>query len=333
MLLDPTQSRRLLEHAFEHQYALLAVNADSPAAITDCLISAQEQDAPIIVETSLWQLVGHSFGHGDPVLGVARYLAQLAILANSDRFADVPVLYHTDHIKGPKTFDILEAAIAGQTLQGFQDSVLLRASTISLDSSEYSEEQNIEYVQRLCKFAQDRKLDLTFEMEAGVDDGLTPDDTARKLLEGAEHAYPGYLALWAPGVGTQHGYSADGYPGFSSDNVSRHAAIAQEITGRKIGIALHGSSGLSNADLADAVQAGVTKVNWSSDSLGIRSAAALDYYQTNAEKLARTHPEFKVTAMDNGMNAHISQAYVPWVTERLKTLNASGQGKAFLATL
>ena len=62
MLLSPTQSRAALRCALEHQFAILAVNADSPAAITDCLEAARECDAPIIIETSLWQLTGRSFG-------------------------------------------------------------------------------------------------------------------------------------------------------------------------------------------------------------------------------------------------------------------------------
>src|SRR6185369_6679997 len=49
-----------------------AVNADSHAAITDCLEAARECGAPIIIETSLWQLTGRSFGGGDAILGLAR---------------------------------------------------------------------------------------------------------------------------------------------------------------------------------------------------------------------------------------------------------------------
>src|SRR5690242_18051880 len=101
MLLNPTQARHLLAHALENRYAILAVNADSPAAINDCLEAARRCSAPITIEASLWQLTGHSFGMGDPLLGMARYLSHLEVLANSERYRAVPVLFHTDHIKGP----------------------------------------------------------------------------------------------------------------------------------------------------------------------------------------------------------------------------------------
>src|ERR1700721_632777 len=111
MLLDPLQSRLLIADALEHRYAVLAVNADSPAAITDCLEAARICQSPIIIETSLWQLTGHSFGAGDPILGLGRYMAQIAVLAEAERYRDVPIVFHTDHIKGVHTRRILSSAI------------------------------------------------------------------------------------------------------------------------------------------------------------------------------------------------------------------------------
>src|SRR6187402_3484514 len=122
MLLDPIQARSLLRSGVEQKFAILAVNADSHAAITDCLEAARECDAPLIIETSFWQLTGRSFGAGDPILGLTRYLADLTALGASDRYRGIPVIFHTDHIKGPDTLRILTAAIRG---------VPQRASTIS----------------------------------------------------------------------------------------------------------------------------------------------------------------------------------------------------------
>lgn len=123
MLLSPTQTRQLYQHAVENKYAILAVNADSPAAINDALQVAKELDAPIIIETSLWQLTGHSWGAGDPILGMELYIDFLLGKAETEELAELPIVYHTDHIKGPFTLDILQYAID------------LEASSISLDSS------------------------------------------------------------------------------------------------------------------------------------------------------------------------------------------------------
>jgi fructose/tagatose bisphosphate aldolase len=316
MLLDPDEARVLLTTAARQKFALLAVNADSHAAVTDCLEAARECNAPIIIETSLWQLTGRSFGNGDPILGLARYLADLAALANSERFFDVPVLFHTDHIKGPDTLRILSAAMLA---------VPHRASSISLDSSEMSDQENITTICQLCDIARKASAPLTLEMEAGVDAGITPLDAADCLLGAVETAHPGCIALWAPGVGTQHGLRDEGYP-FSTHAVAAHRKRASEICGRPIGIALHGSSGLGRGDLAAAVAAGVVKVNWSSESLLLRSRAAQEYYATHASELDKSHSRWKAAAMDNGLQQYIAARYVPCVIERIRVLGGAGRG-------
>ncbi len=320
MLLSPEQTRALYQHAATTRYAVLAVNADSPAAIVDCLIAARECNAPIIIETSLWQLTGHSFGAGDALLGIDRYLAELHTLASSDRFRDVPVVYHTDHIKGPATVGILTHAMKK------------RASSISLDSSAMSAEENIETMIRLCEIAAQEGLPLTLEMEAGVDDGVTPLEETRSLFGEVERQMPGRLALWAPGVGTKHGLGND-LGGFSPDAIRAHRELASELAGRPIGIALHGSSGLTEEQLAAGVAAGVAKVNWSSESLLIRSEAAAAFFDQNRERLGKSHPDFKATAMDNGLQQSISAIYVPKVKARIESLNGKGQASDFIKTL
>lgn len=319
MLLSPRQTRALFVHALQHRYAVLAINADSPAAVYDALDAARQCDAPVIIETSLWQLQGRSFGAGDARLGLARYHADLVVLANHPSFRHVPVALHTDHIKGPETLTLLEAAMPVY-------------SSVSLDSSAMTPEQNIATIGRLCTIAASRDLPLTLEMEAGVDAGVTPLEDCDALFGVAEKNHPGYLALWAPGVGTQHGLGTDGYPTFRPTAVAAHQLRATALAGRPIGIALHGSSGLPAASLQAAVQAGVVKVNWSSESLLLRSRAAQGYYATHADALHQSHPAWKATAMDNGVQQAIATTYVPKVMERLMLLGSGGHGAAFVAT-
>lgn len=330
MLLTPTQARQLLLHAFEQRYAVLAVNADSHAAVTDCLEAARLADAPIIIETSLWQIKGQSYGAGDPILGVARYLADLAVLANSERYQHIPVIYHTDHIKGPETMEILKAAIQGINFNYAAQNLKLQASTISLDASDMSEEQNIQYMLQLCQFAVEAEVDVTLEMESAVDDRITPPDETERLIGAVEAKYPGKIALWAPGVGTQHGFtSEDGYAGFQTKTIESNVSLLQKITGRNIGIALHGSTGLSPEKLSAAAKCGVTKVNWSSESLYLRSMAAQQYYREFADKFERKHADWKNTVMDNGVSSFVSEGYVLRVVERIKLLGGEGMASNF----
>jgi fructose-bisphosphate aldolase class II len=328
MLLNPFQARKLFTHALENGYAVLAVNADSPAAVIDCLEAAREAKAPIIIETSLWQLTGRSFGAGNALRGLASYLVQLAHLAGDERYADLPILFHTDHIKGPETLPLLTSAIRGVPIESRDVTVTLSPSTISLDSSEMTEEENIETILALCKVASDAGAGATLEMEAGVDDGLTTSETAKRLLGSVEDRAPGMVWLWAPGLGTRHGLQESSYPEFSVEAVGTQRQLAKEITGRDIGLALHGSSGLSEEKLREAAKAGVVKVNWSSESLLIRSRAAAEYYRTKEKQLQPQNAGFKAAAMDNGVQSFVSEHYLPRVIDRIALLGGAGRAEA-----
>ena len=331
MLLTANQTRLLYERATVGHFAILAVNADSPAAVVDCLEAAKQTQAPIIIETSLWQLTGRSFGLGDPILGLARYLTDLAVLSNSERYKNTPVVFHTDHIKGPETLAILTAAINGIPTNLSDQEQRVFASSLSLDSSELSAEENIEMMCTLCSTAEARSEKATLEMEAGVDKGVTPPSETKGIFGAVEERHPGHLALWAPGVGTQHGLDDGNH--IDSDAIQKHQELATEICSRPIGLALHGSSGLSNDALQAAVQAGTAKVNWSSESLLIRSSLAKRYFETHSEQLSRNHPDFKSTAMDNGLQSFIAEQYIPKVGERIEILGGKSKAPAFMAQL
>ena len=333
MLLNSLQSRALFTHALRHQYAVLAVNADSHACVTDCLEAARECDAPVIIETSLWQLEGHAYGRGDAVLGLARYLAELNVLAASARYRDVPVVFHTDHIKGPQTLAILSAALQGVRVDFGSTQLALHASTVSLDASSLSDAENVDLLCQLARIAKEADRPATFEMESEVDEGPTPPERTRKLVGAVEAQHPGVVWLYAPALGTQHGLTAGGYPEFRVERVADNVRLLKEITGRDIGLALHGSSGLGEEQLAAAAQAGVVKVNWSSESLLLRSSAARDYFTAHHAELQPQHPRWKATAMDHGLQSHVAKSYVPRVVSRMRWLGGAGWGAAFLRDL
>jgi len=331
MLLTPDQARRAYTHAADNGYAILAVNADSPAAVRDALDAAAACAAPIIIETSLWQLTGRSYGAGDARLGLARYLTELALLADDPAYAPVPVLFHTDHIKGPVTRELLTSAAAGIELRLAGQALTLRPSSISLDSSELDESENIALLTAIAAAADAAGAAVTLEMEAGVDDGVTALDVTERLVAALEAAAPSKLALWAPGVGTVHGFSDTGFPSFSPAAIAAHQQRASELCGRTIGLALHGSSGLDDDALRAAVANGVAKVNWSSESLLIRSQGARAYYAEHGDQLERGQPRFKTTAMDTGLQTFVGERYRPAVEARIRLLGGAGQATAILS--
>jgi fructose-bisphosphate aldolase class II len=329
MLLNPLQARELLLHALRNKYAILAVNADSPAAIGDCLESARLCKAPIIIETSLWQLQGASFGRGDAVLGLARYLADLSVLASSDRFAEIPVIFHTDHIKGPDLKPVLSAAIRGVALNLTRGEGALTASTLSVDASELSPEANIEILTWLAQCAQSANVPATFEMEDAVDDDYTSLETANRLVGSVESKAPGAVCLWAPALGTHHGLTQGGRA-FDPDLARQHVENLKRLTGREIGLALHGTSGLNEVSLISGVQAGVVKINWSSELLHLRANAGLEYFRKKVAAAEPDQGDWKNTVMDNGLQSFIGEVTIPVITNRIHLLGGEGRARDFV---
>jgi len=166
-------------------------------------------------------------------------------------------------------------------------------------------------------------VSVTLEMEDAVDEGITTEQVATKLLQGVEERYPDHIFLWAPGVGTQHGFGEN--MSFSYKTIEKQISLTRKITGREIGIALHGSTGLKATDLSEASKAGVIKVNWSTESLLIRSTAARSYYQQMEDQFDKKHPAWKDTVMDNGVNSFVAREYIPKVAERMKILGGEGR--------
>ena len=345
MLLTPPQARKLFEYCVQEKFAVLAVNADSPAALYDCLTAARNLGAPIMIETSQWQLEGISFGSGDPGRGLALYFAHLSILASSEEFEGVPVALHTDHIRGPRTREILKQAVegypfvagalgAGDGIGGSPGhTVRLSPSSISLDASKLTPEENIELMCSLIETSRACGRPVTLEMEAGLDSGYTTPAEVETLVMGVERRHPGYLALFAPGLGNRHGYSKEGYPDFRPETVQANAELVRRLTGRPIGIVLHGSSGLSEGQVSQAVAHGLTKMNWSTDGLILRSAAAREYYEARREQLVPGHGVFKETAMDNGVGRYVSARFVPKIESLIRVLNGEGKAAGFAGLL
>jgi fructose/tagatose bisphosphate aldolase len=84
-------------------------------------------------------------------------------------------------------------------------------------------------------------------------------------------------------------------------------------------------SGLRESDLRAEVAAGVAKVNWSSESLLLRSQATREYYDTYRAELEKSHPIWKATAMDHGVQSFGSARSVPRVAERIRILGGAGK--------
>jgi fructose-bisphosphate aldolase class II len=206
---------------------------------------------------------------------------------------------------------------------------MLAASTLSVDASELTPEENIQTILWLANYALTHKAEVTFEMEDAVDDDYTSIDTARHLIGRVEEQSPGSVWLWAPALGTQHGLT-QGKRAFDPALARKHVEAVKSLTGRDVGLALHGTSGLDESQLTQAVAAGVVKVNWSSELLYLRSQAAAKYFREIVSQVEPGKGDWKKTVMDAGLQKFIAQACLPAISRRIRLLGGGARGGAFL---
>jgi fructose-bisphosphate aldolase class II len=169
-------------------------------------------------------------------------------------------------------------------------------------------------------------------MEDAVDDDYTTLETANQLVGSVESTFPGTVCLWAPALGTHHGLTQGGRA-FDPDLARKHVENLKALTGRDVGLALHGTSGLDEESLVAGVQAGVVKVNWSSELLDLRAKAGLAYYR---EKVAAVEPgkgDWKNTVMDNGPQSFMGEVSIPVIADRIRLLGGEGRAPDFVNDL
>ena len=331
MLLNTLQTKRLYRYACAHQVGIIAVNADGDSLIHDALLAAREADAPVIIEASLWQLQAKTFGYGDAILGLKKYIADVALMASHENFADVPVVFHIDHIPAGQAVDILSTAVAGMPFRVWDRELVVYPSSVSFDASGLDDEDNVRCVIDVGKRAAGLGLPLSFEVEPGIEELPTVPADAVAMLSQIERETPGIVDLFAPAVGTVHGQTQQGANvGFDAELVGDVAKAVSDALGRPVGMALHGSSGLSDAQLSDAVRNGVIKINTCTLLLGIRARANHAYFNEHVAEIQVGHSAMKETSKDTTVDSAVSQALAPALVGRMETSLSAGHGKRAL---
>jgi ketose-bisphosphate aldolase len=187
-----SDGRMLIQHAFQHGYALPAFNFCSLEMAKGCVEAAEELGAPIILQTYQSDL---SFGSPRVMVGMVRALAE---------DASVPILLHLDHGKG------LEAAVE-----------CLRAgySSVMFDGGDMAFEEVVETTKSVAEIAHAAGASIEVSAESfnqGEAEATNPEQALRLKEAGAD--------MVACSVGSEHGQE-------SRLDMERLADIAQALQG------------------------------------------------------------------------------------------------------
>lgn len=272
-------TKDLMLDAQKNHYAIGAFNAENMEMVQAIIAAAEELRAPVIVQTTPGTLK-----YASP----AMFHAMVAAAASE---ASVPVVMHLDH--GSSYELAMQAFRAGYT-------------SVMIDGSHVPFEDNMALTESVTKVA--IAMDIPVEAELGKVGGKEDDGPAVKGEnpytdpdEAEEFVNRTKCSSLAVGVGTAHGV----YKG--TPHIEQ--GVLKEIRNRvDVPLVLHGTSGVPDDQVAEAIKNGICKVNYATELRQAFTRGFMGYMAENPNNFDPKKPSkpgmeeiYKVVAshMDN----------------------------------
>ena len=246
----------VLDRAFKERYGVAAFNIVNDLTLEAVLAAAVELRAPVIVQTSVKTV--KSIGR-DVLYGMWRSMTA---------GIEVPVTLHLDHCP--------EREVISACLEGGWNSVLFDASSLPVEENQ---RQTKEVVAEALRYG--AHVEGEIEGIRGVEDGVGSDEesTRQSLDVALTFIRETGIDCFAPAIGNAHGMYASA-PTLDAQRVT------DIVEAEPIPIALHGGSGMTDAQFADLIARGCAKVN-------ISTALKRTYMQSNLAFLRETEAKDK----------------------------------------
>ena len=209
-------TREMFQKAYEGGYAIGAFNVNNMETIQGIVTAGTECKAPLILQVSA----------GARTYANPTYLKKLVEAAVIE--SGLPICLHLDH---GDSFELCKDAIDG----GF--------TSVMIDASHYSMEENMRITKEVVKYAHDRGVTVEAEIGrlAGVEDDVNVSDADAKYThpeEAFEFATKTGIDSLAIAIGTSHGaFKFKGEPHLRFDILEK---VSEKLPG--FPIVLHGAS-------------------------------------------------------------------------------------------
>ncbi len=192
------------------------------------------------------------------------------------RRAATPVAVHLDHAERPELVD---------------EAIELGFGSVMFDASKLDYEQNVDLTAEVTTRAHDAGVYVEAELgEIGGKDGAHAPGVRTDPVEARAFVEATGVDALAVAVGSSHAMT-DRTASLDIELIARlrDALRGAGRTGRSVPLVLHGSSGVPDATIADAVRAGMTKINVSTHLNGcftkaVREALAADEKLVDSRK-------------------------------------------------
>jgi len=278
--------REILDRAFRDRYGVAAFNIVNDLTLEAVLTAAVEMRAPVIVQTSV-----------KTVRSIGRDVL-FSMWASMTEGIDVPVTLHLDHCP--------EREVITSCLEAGWNSVLFDASSLPVEENQRQTEEVVAEAKR-------HGADVEGEIEGikGVEDGVGSDEESdRQSLEVALGFIDATgIDCFAPAIGNAHGMYASA-PTLDAQRVT------DIVEARPIPIALHGGSGMTDAQFTDLIARGCAKVN-------ISTALKQTFMRSNLSFLQEAERDNKWDPPS--LFRHVSEDVKAMATEHIERFGSVGR--------
>lgn len=245
-------SNGLLRTALKENYAVPAYNINNLEWTRYILEACQEDKSPVILAVSEGAV---------NYMGGYNVIRSFVVGLLNDLNISIPVVLHLDH---GKSYGACKKAIDA----GF--------TSVMIDASSKSIEENIEETIKVVKYAKDKGVSVEAEIgsfnqvgdnQIDANDYSTPD-------EAMDFVFQTNVDSLAPAIGNIHGL----YKNEPKLDYELLGSICKTV---KIPLVLHGASGLDENKIKTAIFCGISKININTDIQVAWSSDVKDYIKTN----------------------------------------------------
>lgn len=221
----------ILKPAFEQRYGVPAINIVNDLTMENVLAGAVEARSPVILQTSVKTVRS---------VGVDVLFAMWTSMTAG---IEIPCALHLDHC--PDRQVISDCLAAGW------NSVLFDASRLPVEENQ---RQTVEVVAEARRYGADVEGEI--ESITGQEDGIGSDEESHRqtLAVSLRFLEATGVDVFAPAIGNAHGT-------YKRAPVLDFQRVSDLVAAHPIPIALHGGSGLSDAQFRDCISRGCAKVN------------------------------------------------------------------------
>jgi ketose-bisphosphate aldolase len=237
-----------VDRAFAERYGVAAINVVNDLTLEAVLAAAVAERAPVIIQTSVKTV---------RAIGIDLLFAMWRELT-----ADiaVPVTLHLDHCP--------DREFITRCLDKGWNSVLFDGSSLPVA-------ENLRQTVEVVAEARSHGAHVEGEIEAitGVEDGIGSDEEAQRqsLPVALEFIRATGVDVFAPAIGNAHGV-------YRSEPKLDAQRVSDIVAAQPVPIALHGGTGMTDAQFSDLIARGCAKVN-------ISTALKVSYMQANLDFL------------------------------------------------